>query len=947
MARRNTSGMLSPPSSGPDDEHENDQSQPQGDVPAGTFLVREGVDDDRGKHLIRNQAKQKDIFGALPLERMFLPPSPPSAPAPVVAPAPPPPAPVERPAPPTPSLADLPSPTRESISLSQASGSATSILDTPPRRVSHQYAPLMPSRLSKSITPSNMSSSFSSSAPPTVEHTREVHPDDSVLQDDTAAQSEQTTEIHPLAQSTTPNTSPRRVEQEEEQEEQDLNVPQGEFSFVYDAPSRAFQHDHEEGDDEDGQVEELDGERPTFDPNEISHSTVHGGAARHQPGLRLFRSTYDTYTRDHLSALVDSIAIEPSPSPGSSSRDQTPKADQYSAEASGSGSGTGSGHTMSSDSRSSKRLRLSPPSPPRRTAMKDWGAQGMRLMDMIRDAGPGSTTSVSRSRTSDEERHESKPLSRLVLSRPDKADSPGADPSINNGQSSSRSPSQSQSRSQSPTPEPPVSDRGYRPTHRSNPSTTSSGYLRAAEDLMARIKNRGVSESGSNPDSPASRARQVLSETDDNAFASSEADTDAGRSKAKPRTGPSPRRILRRLSASEEIKRVAEGASDSESGEELVPTAEVHRRAPALSQNSTNGTPTLPRPDVRILNTDDLNHYLSSSTHPANTNTYTGTTMSTSFVKHKGRPPPPPPANIRTIRPDDVQGVMTERVGKMRYDQTTMRWVRELGTVDENGESRRESEESEDVFAGMESWRDEVRSLRKDMEDESATEGDEEVNVMADRTRHISPSEIDSDEHDEAQEEERTTPPGDVAVPVRAPAPRLFPNPPSISPPTRPMPQHANSAPPVMTPRPASMSPPKLRSALRQTNSSTPFNGLKKRTGWHSDLTPAPIRLADHTPGSSGARRSVSFSDGKKHGKIEAPDVRVMGQKEKKKDVPADEFFRPKVTVNDETAETEQSGENSWMPSARTRRIQGMLQSMDELSKSYTLQCPSDTRADW
>lgn len=392
MARRNTSGMLSPPSSEPDEEHGKKKGDQQQELPAGTFLVREGVDDDRGKHLIRNQAKQKDIFGALPLERMFLPPSPPSAPAPTIAPPPPPPAPVERPpAPASPSLADLPSPTQSSISLSPASGTH----DTPPRRVSHQYAPIMPSRLSKSITPSNMSSSFSSSAPPTEAHTREVQPDDSVLQDDTAAQSEQTTEIHPLAQSTTPNTSPGR-------EDDSAEAPQGEFSFVYDAPTHGSPHGHgEEGEEQGDLIEALDGERPTFDPNEISHSTVHGGAARHQPGLRLFRSTYDTYTRDHLSALVDSIAIEQSPSPASS-REQTPGVEQYSAEASGSGSG----HTVSSDSRSSKRLRLSPPSPPRRTAMKDWGAQGMRMMDMIRDAGPGSTTSVSKSRTSDEDRHD-------------------------------------------------------------------------------------------------------------------------------------------------------------------------------------------------------------------------------------------------------------------------------------------------------------------------------------------------------------------------------------------------------------------------------------------------------------------------------------------------------------------------------------------------------------
>lgn len=448
---------------------------------------------------------------------------------------------------------------------------------------------------------------------------------------------------------------------------------------------------------------------------------------------------------------------------------------------------------------------------------------------------------------------------------------------------------------------------------------------------MARIKNRGVSESGSNPDSPASRIRQVLSETDDNAFASSEADTDGTsdkarvQAKAKPRTGPSPRRILRRLSASEEIKRVAEGPSDSESGDDH-PAASNGNEAVFNSgrqRPDSNGAPARIQ-DRQGFDANDLNRYVSSSTHPTATNT--GTTISTSFVKHKGRPPAPPPANIRMIRPDDVQGMMSTRVGKMRYDQVTMRWVRELGTVDENGESRRESEESEDVFAGMESWRDEVRSLRQDMEDES-----KETSVGAENQsapsggsgRRIFDREVD-EVFDEI-----------VSSPEAAPAPRLFPNPPSISPPARPIPHHANSAPPVLTPRPSSSSPPKLRSALRQPNSSTPFhNGQKKRAGWHSDLTPAPApaRAISLTPaGSSVARRSVSFSDGRKNGKIVAPEVSIPHQGGRH----GEDFFqsRERVKAGISEGQADQSGEISWMPSVRTQRIQGLLQDMEDLSK--------------
>jgi hypothetical protein len=363
--------------------------------------------------------------------------------------------------------------------------------------------------------------------------------------------------------------------------------------------------------------------------------------------------------------------------------------------------------------------------------------------------------------------------------------------------------------------------------------------------------------------------------------------------------------MLRRLSASEEIKRAAE--ESSESGQESDSIARHEQLSNDQSVDSfgdpieteQHGAPsTIPRFDY---NADDLNRYVSSSTYPTNTNT--GTTAS-SFVKHKGRPPPPP-STMRMIRPDDITGVLPDRVGKMRYDKVSMRWVRDgLGTVDENGESRRESEESEDVFAGMESWRDEVRSLRHDLEEENKAsqrqvlEEDEE----ADRTRQWS----DSDTMSDALE--------------ASPAPQLYPNPPSISPPARPVPVHANSAPPILTPRPGSSSPPKqLRSALRQPNSTTPYNGgLKKRAGWHADLTPAPARGSSQDPSSN--RRSVSFSDGKKTGKIVAPDPQPS------KWVAANEFFR---------SQDKTEGETSWLApgSERTKRIQSVFQDMEDLSK--------------
>lgn len=383
MAKRDLSGLLSPPSSrsSSEDVENRPVQQETGTVAvAGTFLVKDGVDDDRGKHLLRNQAKSKDIFGALPLERMFLPPSPPTATAQAMPSQPPPPAPVPATAP---------------LSTSAASPPVVSppLPETHNRRISHQYAPANPSRLCKSITPSNCSSSFTNSADPSNALASENRAnesfgdveDDSIFQDDTAPQAEYTTEVHahPLAQSTTPQHSPAR-------EDQSPTIPQSEFSFTYEPPSQAPHNQSV----------------PAFDPSEISHSTVHGGRYAEQSaqsqGLRLFRSTYDTYTREHLSALVDSIAIEPSGSLSPSRRDDSRDLSPQSGEASGS-RGSGSTSESASDMRSSKRLRMSPESPPGRTGMMDWGAKGIMLMDKIRTAAPESMTSASRSRTTDED----------------------------------------------------------------------------------------------------------------------------------------------------------------------------------------------------------------------------------------------------------------------------------------------------------------------------------------------------------------------------------------------------------------------------------------------------------------------------------------------------------------------------------------------------------------
>jgi protein NUD1 len=157
----------------------------------------------------------------------------------------------------------------------------------------------------------------------------------------------------------------------------------------------------------------FDGRRPgmncqfTFsipDPNQgapMAQSTPSGlspaqpNAPPIDPRLRLFQFQYDTFTRDHLSAMVDSIAVN-SPSGGS-------------------GSPNGSGNILSrvteaegesmSRMRSTKRIKLSPatdfseavssnPGPSRPPSGRDYVGESRNLMEQIRLARDFSTIST-------------------------------------------------------------------------------------------------------------------------------------------------------------------------------------------------------------------------------------------------------------------------------------------------------------------------------------------------------------------------------------------------------------------------------------------------------------------------------------------------------------------------------------------------------------------------
>lgn len=534
---------------------------------------------------------------------------------------------------------------------------------------------------------------------------------------------------------------------------------------------------------------------------------------------------------------------------------------------------------------------------------------------------------------------------------------------------------------------------------------------------MANLRQRAVSDSasavsggahtadssaGDRPYDRSRDARQPLSETDENVGSS---ETDAWRSEWEygsrgkkgveergGRKGPSPRRLLRRLSAAEEMRRAGEdsqGDDDEEYAEE--------RPASQLRYGSVRSRQAISRPGSGLdgsavahhstianshnVNTDDLNRFVSATTAPT---TFTST-ISTSFVKHAG---PRGKGPMRVIRPDEVNGLVGQQVGKMRYDATLMRWVRERGgsgaleRVSEGSaeESRRVgSEESVDVFAGMseEGSRRNSLSAGPAREDDNASRPEDELSdtdtdsddgaELANTTTIDAAALLDTSESEDDIDLPQgppavsTLPASSVLTSSPLPLPKSLPAPT----PTRPAVSHTNSAPAILTPLPSSAAARPIRSALRNPNSNGQLSdgtpGLKKKASWLEDIALTPF-----AEGSRSITRSVSFSDGKKYGKIEgletgviarggaskaggmslSEQLRGLGEEVRAAKDKAGRKVSAVSTVDDvPVLEAEMSGKDggdgnlfdrngmSLLASARTRRIQDVLGDLEGLSK--------------
>ncbi|KAJ7366542.1 hypothetical protein DFH08DRAFT_834757 [Mycena albidolilacea] len=617
---------------------------------------------------------------------------------------------------------------------------------------------------------------------------------------------------------------------------------------------------------------------PHFAPNAAAPAT--------DPRLRLFQFQYDTFTREHLSALADSIAV-----------------------ASPSGTGTRSGGRLStvseasfSDLRSTKRVKLSPPSDYGEGAgagasiarPKIYGNAYVResqsLMEKIKQARDFSTISTVASADGNDgnasKNDKSSAYEQLrrssLLNVPSKTDS---NPSSSSGTMNSNSPA----------------------------PYSSSTYRQQAAALMAQIKSdmKGNKRIFSG-DSEMSHVTAHLD--DEMSFAhvlpptivvhshDKENQRDNSRhhrrvsSTSSARTRASPRRQQQRpLEPTEgdlagELSKLSLWRRPHSS---LVPQGNVAIIAnPALLgpvSAAPTPAPAHPTTSIRAGTNDDLNRFVSSSTA-------SGTTLTAgsvpAYVKHPG------PAQLRTIAPKDLP-TLPDRMGDMLFDKVMMKWVK---SVQPGGpDVIPEEEVSEDPFGDIESLRDDSRGGRRAESGRGdATEDEEEMEltsfstdasgrvvavmtgvdtneldeettdseggndaVVTGELEHTVPTRRDSESESEREEEEEdvgneTEVPHHLQADLESLTDAFAPPPIVVTTFTTP--------PPSVKKTPASALKTRTSSVTPKYRGGTPTSALKSISATPSSAL-KDTRFRTPRQG-HGHRRSVSFSDGKRDGPI-------------------------------------------------------------------------------
>ncbi|KAG1777184.1 hypothetical protein EV702DRAFT_1179567 [Suillus placidus] len=437
------------------------------------------------------------------------------------------------------------------------------------------------------------------------------------------------------------------------------------------------------------------------------------------PRLRLFQLQYDTFTRDHLSAMVDSIAIN-TPSGGSAEGNASSRSIPRLAlvnlqEA-----------TVSDDTpiRSIKRVKLSPPShyygegdgagatiARPMVSRVDYVGESRSLMQQIKAARDFSTISTTACPQSPE----------------------------------SQADNRAEALNVQPKPSPAV-------TAPSNHSSLT--YRHQAATLMQQIKNdiRGSKRlfSGATDISHLTHADDVsrIERSCDSVWSVSQ--VNVGKKKANKFGSP------RRLSSSSRSYRSPRKASRNTIIEDAdrtlehemsnmsieapwqQPVTSVSVTANACLNNVphirvTSSTsqqsmayppaqipPSYPSSSTRSGSSEDLNRMVSSSTASG---TITTTSSAPSFVKHAG------PVQITRIAPSDVPA-LPQRVGRMVYDKDLMKWVRVATRVASDAEDQRDQTTCTGTDGDSEDPFKDIESLKED--DSRDTHGSAHIDVGGD-----------------------------------------------------------------------------------------------------------------------------------------------------------------------------------------------------------------------
>ncbi|KAG8930263.1 hypothetical protein FRC01_003004 [Tulasnella sp. 417] len=690
------------------------------------------------------------------------------------------------------------------------------------------------------------------------------------------------------------------------------------------------------------------------------------------PPLKLFQFKYDTFTRDHLGALADSIAIRGSPSASHDSEDGDEEPVW----------------------RSTKRIKLSPPEDvsSRTSSSRDfrnspWGkvqtreyfkgsqsfarmlSSGSRVPSQITQ-GPASTVVADRRDSNTEYLHPDVPRN----------------PIQNLASSTSSSASASTIAAITPV-DPNPSPAGAK--------RNSVNYRLQGANILAQIKLDVLNQSAESSWAGSAGGNSALSTVSDESQAVEDESQDdmmdsiLDETQSLPAIPPpklprkSPRKLLRRLSAADEVARElgAEVSRTSMDGEKSLqdqggksvphlsldkivvpPTIVFTSRIPdpPLRDNdlmsSRSGAILPPRPapqsvpplpeSPRIPSTtpatlhpnhvpashEDMNRFVSSST----TSGISGTTVG-SFVKQPG---PPLVGQMRTIRPEEVQGVLPAQLGGMVYSVEQHKWVREGNTAPGEGDT------SDDPFGDIESLAGTPRSDRhrvKSIEEEEAEEEEEEQDSeepVVDQTEEV--DDVKGDESAIAEDyDDDSILGGDTESVINAPEPQYDDFSTTASEASPQKPSNALATPKAQARTLEELSESIANMSLKMDLSPvkpartprTPSSAVTRQLPIRSVLKPTPNQtgplatpvIAAATPRATvltaSQRRSVSFSDGRRSGKMRDVSIHVP-------ETETEDSDRSKV---EEHTGTLLGGVTSdFVASARTKRCQDLLEGLND-----------------